>query len=313
MQKIADLFPVLPEELRQKRLEWPHGKINAVLDTDLSNEIDDLFALGLAILTPEKINLQAVTAVPFFNNRSTSPQDGMEKSYQEILYSLELLKKQKEHFVFRGSENYLPDPFTPVESPAARRIVELAQEAAIKDEVLYIFAIGAITNVASALLLSPEIIKNTVIIWLGGHNLHTRVNNEFNFYQDIAASQVIFDSGVPLVWVPCAGVAELLITSLPQIETNCSNGTEFGKYLQKRSRDYMKNDPQALKVIWDISTVLYILRPDLVTSRLISAPIPADDGAWTEEENRHPIRQVTYLNRPGSFQYLYEILQKAPQ
>ena len=62
MQKIADLFPVLPEELRQKRLEWPHGKINAVLDTDLSNEIDDLFALGLAILTPEKINLQAVTA-----------------------------------------------------------------------------------------------------------------------------------------------------------------------------------------------------------------------------------------------------------
>ena len=56
-----------------------------VLDTDTYNEIDDQFALAYAVLSPERIDLQAVYAAPFKNQRSESPGDGMEKSYQEKL------------------------------------------------------------------------------------------------------------------------------------------------------------------------------------------------------------------------------------
>ena len=42
-----------------------------------------------ALLCPEKLNVEAVYAALFTNDRSTGPGDGMEKSYEEILRLLE--------------------------------------------------------------------------------------------------------------------------------------------------------------------------------------------------------------------------------
>ena len=67
------------------------GPVPAILDTDTYNEIDDQFALVYALLSPESIELRGVTAAPFFNSRSTSAGDGMEKSYQEIVRIVELM------------------------------------------------------------------------------------------------------------------------------------------------------------------------------------------------------------------------------
>ena len=67
------------------------GRVRAVLDTDTYNEIDDQFALVQALLSPERIELQAIYAAPFFNSRSSGPGEGMELSYEEILRLLERL------------------------------------------------------------------------------------------------------------------------------------------------------------------------------------------------------------------------------
>ncbi len=55
-------------------------KIDVVLDTDTYNEVDDQFALIYAVLSNE-INLIAIYATPFHNERSSGPEDGMLKSY----------------------------------------------------------------------------------------------------------------------------------------------------------------------------------------------------------------------------------------
>ena len=70
--------------MNMKNLQVPKGKIDVVLDTDTYNEIDDQFALVYLLRSPEKLNLKAIYAAPYFNDRSTSPEDGMEKSYEEI-------------------------------------------------------------------------------------------------------------------------------------------------------------------------------------------------------------------------------------
>ncbi len=312
-ENISALFPVLPENLRCQMLERPSGRVNAILDTDTFNEIDDQFALSMAMLLPDVLNIQAVTAAPFLNRKVSTAEEGMEKSYQEILHVLELLGKSRDGFVFPGSRHFMQDPLTLVESPAARRIVELAKKAAAKDEILYVLAIGAITNVTSALLMAPEIIRNVVIVWLGGNNLNTMDNWEFNLKQDITAAQIIFDSGVPLVWIPCRGVAELLLTTLHDIEQRTADCGGIGSFLSARSREYMNNVPYALKVIWDISTVLYFARPDLVTSRLMPAPVLENNTTWHEYAGRHSIRQVTYLERTQCFNFMYDILKTAPK
>lgn len=300
-------FPDLDPALRRSRLELANpGVLPAVLDTDTFNEIDDQFALCYLMLSPGRFEPRAVTAAPFFNSRSTSPADGMAKSYDEILRVLELLHEKRGEFVWRGSETYLPDRDTPVESAAARRIVELARQAAGRGEVLYVLAIGAITNVASALLMDPAIIGSIVIVWLGGHAYNHPSNREFNLYQDVPAAQVVFDSGVPLVHVPCCGgAAEQLGIRLPELEEQCAVSGPIGRFLYERTRDYIHGDRETVKVIWDIATVACFDIPDAVTSEVIEAPRLADDSRWEFPGDRHEIRVIHAFDRDRVFRDLF--------
>ena len=76
-------FPTLTAAERERLLALPDGPVNMVLDTDTYNEIDDQFALVYALLS-EKLTMEAVYAAPFFNSRSSGPEDGMLRSYEEI-------------------------------------------------------------------------------------------------------------------------------------------------------------------------------------------------------------------------------------
>jgi inosine-uridine nucleoside N-ribohydrolase len=187
------------------RLDRPAGRVRTVLDTDTFNEIDDQYALSLMVKSPDVFDIRALTAAPFFNEKSSGPGDGMEKSYQEIINLLGLLGRDDlKPLVHQGSARYLPDAHTPVESEAARAIARLAN-APEDSGLLYVIAIGAITNVASALLMDPSIAERMVIVWLGGNALDWPDNREFNLIQDVHAARVVLDSRAPLVLLPCAG------------------------------------------------------------------------------------------------------------
>ena len=73
--------------------------------------------------------------------------------------------------VYRGSNRYLDSYDQPVESAAAAHLVEAALTASAESP-LYVLAIGALTNVASALLLAPEISERIVVVWDGGLSHH---------------------------------------------------------------------------------------------------------------------------------------------
>ena len=78
--------PEPTDTARRRRLQPPgDGCVRMVLDTDTYNEIDDQFALVHALLSPERLKVEAIYAAPFHNDRSTGPGDGMEKSFEEIL------------------------------------------------------------------------------------------------------------------------------------------------------------------------------------------------------------------------------------
>ena len=55
----------MTKEQYLKNLEVPKGRIDAVLDTDTYNEIDDQFAIGYMLRSEDKINLKAIYAAPF--------------------------------------------------------------------------------------------------------------------------------------------------------------------------------------------------------------------------------------------------------
>ena len=134
----------------------PPAPARMVLDTDTANEIDDQFALVHVLLSPDRARLEAVYAAPFAGGRAATPAEGMRKSEAEIHRVLGVLPDRKVP-VFAGSECWLtearglvPSPVpNPVPSPAADDLIE---RSGTGDSPLYVVAIGAPTNVASALL-----------------------------------------------------------------------------------------------------------------------------------------------------------------
>ncbi len=67
----AQTYKYLTDADRLNMLVPPQGKVDVVFDTDTYNEIDDQFALVYALLSQDKLNIKAVYAAPFSNNRST--------------------------------------------------------------------------------------------------------------------------------------------------------------------------------------------------------------------------------------------------
>lgn len=302
------------------RLKPPTGRIEMVLDSDMYNEVDDQFALAFAVRSPQRIKLKAVYAAPFLNHRSKSPGDGMEKSYHETLRVLKLLGAEARPPVFRGGGRFLPDRHTPVDSPAARNLIRLAHKQ--RQGSLYVAGLGASTNIASALLIDPTIAERVVIVWIGGHPYSWPQARDFNLKQDIAAAQVLFDSGVPLVHVPAGDVASLLKITLPELEAGLKGKSPIADALYQNVEEYYtetgtsekhpRSGPEAWqKVIWDIATIAWLLEPEkMVASRVVPSPVLTDEGTWEPGEGRHPVRVAVKLDRGRIFFVLFQRLAK---
>lgn len=279
-----------------------------VLDTDTYNEVDDQFALAYALLSPDQISLEAVYAAPFFNSRSTSPADGMERSYDEIIRVIEKLDLSSPPPVFRGSTDYLPDENTPRESDAVHDLIARAHAA---ESVLYVGAIGAITNIASAILIDPSIISKIVVVWLGGHSFSWKNTLEFNLRQDIPAARVVFGSGVPMVLIPCMGVTTHLSTTIPELEYYLKGKSGIGDYLVEIVSDHTTDSFGWSKVIWDVAVIAWLMEPAWVPTALVHSPIVTAEGTWSFDDSRHLIRSATYVNRNPIFADLFRKLAGA--
>lgn len=107
----------IPEDEMIRRLSLPKGKLDMVLDTDTYNEVDDQFALAYSLLSPERLHVEAIYAAPFYNDRSTGPKDGMERSYNEIVRLLGKIRRVPEGLVHRGADQFMPGPDTPGGQP----------------------------------------------------------------------------------------------------------------------------------------------------------------------------------------------------
>lgn len=307
MEVFSQDYPEISVETRLQRLQPPSGKIRMVLDTDTYNEIDDQFAVVYALLSPEQLEVEALYAAPYLNSRSDNPTDGMNKSYEEILRLLDKLGRTPENFVYRGSEGFLQSYDQPFESDAAK---DLVKRAMTSEEPLYVLAVGAPTNVASAILMEPKIINRIVVIWLGGKGLNWNEASEFNLQQDLLASKVLFDSGVPLIQLPTQPVTSHLLTTVPEIETYLQGQGAIGDYLVEIFKDYHHDHYAWSKVIWDISAVAYAINPAWFSTEIRHTPILTDQVTYSFDNSRHFYRVATGLNRDKIYGDMFKKIQQ---
>ena len=213
--------------------------------------------------------------------------------------------------VYRGSCEYLPNDTTPVISDAAKMMAKTATQYT-PENPLYIVALGAITNVASAILLAPEaMINNTVIVWLGGHAHHISQTREFNMKQDFAAARVVFGCGGAVVQLPCAGVVDRFLTTEGELTAWLKGKNPIADYLCQNTiceaESYAKGKAWS-RVIWDVTAVAWLLNDNgrFMASRIVKAPIPTDEGVYEfPKEDSPDLCYVHYVNRDALFTDLF--------
>jgi inosine-uridine nucleoside N-ribohydrolase len=301
-------FHQLPAARLLELLEPPAGRARIVLDTDTYNEIDDQFALVYALLSPERIACEAIYAAPFHNQRSTGPEDGMLKSYDEIGRVLQRLGRSPDGLVYKGSPRWLPSPSQPVHSAAAEDLIARAKDGSAGP--LYIVAIGAITNIASALLAAPEIAERIVVVWLGGQPSSWYHTREFNLSQDLYAARVLFDSGAALVRIPCINVAEHLRTTEAEMERFVKGRGPIGDYLFEIYASYYEDHYARSKEIWDIGPIAWLVNPAWVETTLLHSPILTVDQTWSHDSQRHLVREARAVRRDPIFRDLFQKLER---
>ncbi|MBP5236425.1 MAG: nucleoside hydrolase [Clostridia bacterium] len=293
-------------------------KKNFILDTDTFNEIDDQFAVTLA-MTAEDLNLLGLCAAPFHNQRSSGPADGMEKSYQELLKLRQLIDPEDKMHVpcYRGSDKYMDNIITPVKSDAAENLVRLVNEA---DDIVYIGVVGCFTNVASALLLDPSIINKAVIILLGGNLFENIDANDFNLVQDRIAARVIFDCGVPVVLLPAMGGSCTDIIHMTNAEVTYyfkDKAGAIGNYLCKifyddecepEEGEYGCNTRQ--RSIFDIAAPMFARVPDNFVYTIVPARTIDGEGMYREVNDGRKMIYVPHADRNAVLSDFFTTVKK---
>ena len=366
MNQMPEL-PRLDENLMNRRLELPSGRVRLIIDTDAHNQIDDQFALAWALLSQDSFEILGILAEPYdtslqlehtiaaydalrsdanakptgpasryiakarrmlankINPRdipSVTPDKGMELSYQEILKVDKLLGTGFSNLSFRGSDSFLTSFDEPVDSPAARFIIEQAMAQSPDDEPIYIAAIGCVTNIASAILMEPRIRERIVVTWTASYPTYWEYSNvpSFNLVLDPLSSQLLFACGVPHVYLPGYYIGELLIISQPEMERWVAPYGKIGAYLQElyteknllRTMFGINMDDLFGRswVVWDLINFAWLMNPDWVPSKIRTSPLLDDDLVYRPNPNPFPMREAYEIKRDEIYRDFFLKLAK---
>lgn len=210
-----------PYEVPQSR------KIRVLIDTDCACEADDQYAVAHQLMTP-KFDVVGITAAHFGGSLfPEGVEESAGKSFAEAQKVVDLMGLQEQVKVYHGSTRMMADEKSPVDSEASRFIVEEA----MRDDPrpLFVTVQGAITNVASALLMKPEIADRMTVIWIGG-GAYPEGEWEYNACNDINAANAVMESSVELWQVP-KNVYSLMKVSFATLYERVWPCGELGRYL----------------------------------------------------------------------------------
>jgi inosine-uridine nucleoside N-ribohydrolase len=278
------------------QLPPPGERIRVLIDTDAACEIDDLYAIALALASSNRFAIEGFVAAHFGD--SGGPQ-GIAKSVTAINTVLEKAGMAGRFPVKRGAPPFQYSA-VPVESEGVDFIIERALTTQQKSP-LWIVSLGACTDVASAWLKRPEIARRVVVFWHGRTQFWPEKCWNFNVYNDLKAVRVLFTSDLPLVLFD---TGTHLTCPMAESEQRLKPCGELGAYLhefRRRSPDYQS--PR--KGFFDLGDLAALIDPSLVKWETVPAPNVNWDMLYQPGKGRGRILRVHEIDREGTFELFY--------
>jgi inosine-uridine nucleoside N-ribohydrolase len=252
-------------------LQAQASKRKILLDSDTANEIDDLYAITRALLEP---GFQVLGLSSAQWNTRLSPPDTVAESQMLNTEILRLMGRQ-EIPAPMGSEMIMGKPWggdEPRDSPAARLMIREAR-ATPSGAKLTIVNTGAVTNVASAIKLAPDITPKIAVYLMGAHYFADRKvwnKDEFNVRNDLNATNFLLNSeGLELHVMPANVCGKLVFPQADTLRRLQSKGGIWD-YLAARWLSFSPESEQW--VMWDLALVEALARPDLAKEAQFRTP-----------------------------------------
>ncbi len=249
-----------------------------ILDADTANEVDDLFSIARLLLA-DNVELLGLCST-HFRLHDHAPSDSVSAS-QRLNEELLRLCGRDDVPCPRGGNKWMGHAWgasEPADSPAVRHIIATAQ-ALPPDERLILAGQGAMTNLASALALAPDIMPRVQVHVMGfQYDVAQGVwdKNEFNIRNDLNAADYLLNlDGLDLHIMPAQTCYPLEFETAAAQDRLQKSGP-LGQFIADHWRS-QHDAANQLRVIWDLALISAVLHPEWTKSQTVAAP-PENGG-----------------------------------
>jgi purine nucleosidase len=280
-----------------------------IIDTDIGGDIDDAFAVALALQSPEVSVLSVSTASGDTAARAKILDEMLGASGHAnipvavgipttLRFSSPPIGRQRRY----GEEGH----FAKATHPSAVDFI-LDQIHRFPGQISLV-TIGPLTNVGALIDKDPRTfrqLRRVVMMGgsigavdMGGGGAPTGPIPEYNIYGDVPAAQKLFRSGVPLFVMPLDSTAHLRLDEVKRDDL-LSKGTPLTDSLALLYLMWGSVTP----VLFDAMTVGYIVDPTLCPVEPMHVIV--DDNGVTLSEPGKPNAQVCLHSNPETFFHFY--------
>lgn len=284
-------------------------KNNIILDADTGNEIDDLYAIAY-LLGVSGDELKAISAAHF--NNVDLVTDTMWNAYSaRDINTMKLshnLNKEIVEYSHRndvaclmGAQKIIGRSWGGSEarpSEASAAIIKAAMN--VKDgKKLHILALGAVTNIASAIIENPGV-EDKIALYMMGAKYYPDRNvwdkSEFNIRNDLNAFDYLLNSSVEMHIMP-ANIANKLRFDKHKTLDNLNTNSKLDLLLSQRWTSVTDLNSW---VMWDLALILAYFNPDFATKCLFPAP---------PENKKRDVFVYTGINHEKMEKHFWEVFQ----
>jgi len=280
----------------------PSGsRLRLLIDSDAKNEIDDQYAIALAITSPERFAIEGFVGANFDNARGGP--GGVAKSVSEIELVLDKAGLAGRWPVLPGSDP-MRYQFEPSPSAGVDYLIERAM-AGTPDDPLWVVGLGAATDMASAFLREPAIIDRVVVFWHFRTRWPEKCYN-FNVFGDVRAARVLFHSPLPFVLFD---TGTYLTLPMAESERDLRPLGALGAYLH----DYRTTSPGFMsprKGFYDLGDIAALVDPSLACWEVTECPSVDWDLDYDFTQPRGSILRCYHVDRDRTFALLVDHMRR---
>ena len=292
----------------------PQGdrRMKVIVDNDLGGDPDGLFALAHQVLC-EGVNLRGIVGSTLGGPRAFGPQRDQDqgaisaKAAEDLLEAMGLSGKFK---VAAGASGIMTDPNVPLQADGIHLIIDEAR-ACTPESPLFVCAGGALTDLASALLLAPDIAPKMIVVWIGGQEYHFGHpkpwggidEREWNLQLDIPSVRTVFNQSDVRIWQIPRDAYRQCLYSFSSVDVHVKPLGKMGESLAESLGRWRRMNPGEVYVMGDsplvlLSSLQSFFQPDTASSDFVetAAPYITEDGLYDFSKPGRTIRVYTRID-----------------